>query len=124
LQKQLSRQCTLFEARHQKEPNLSEILVMKETIDETAKHFSVFQEKGITKGMMDCVKQRILEKLCAESIQKGQFKSKPAEEMRQELLHEAKELKVSQEQQKEMMKVLEKQQQVEQQMDRGPSLGL
>ncbi|MCB9222147.1 MAG: AAA family ATPase [Ignavibacteria bacterium] len=124
LQKQLSRQCTLFEARHQKEPNLSEILVMKETIDETAKHFSAFQEQGITKGMMDCVKQRILEKLCAESIQKGQFEPKTTEKMRQELIHEAKELKVAQEQQKEMMKVLENQQQVEKQMDRGPSLGL
>lgn len=68
--------------------------------------------------------QRILEKLCAESIQKGQFEPKTAEKMRQEMIHETKELKVAQELQKEMMKVLENQQQVEQQKDRGPSLDL
>ena len=124
LQKQLARQCTLYEAKHQKEPNLSKILVMKETIDETAKHFAAFQEQGITKGMMECVKQRSLEKLCEESIQKGQFEPQNAQDFHKELMQEAKEIKISQEQQKEISKALEKQQQLEEQIDRGPSLGL
>lgn len=124
LQKQLARQYTLFEAKHQKEPNLSEILVMKETIDETAKYFAAFQEQGITKGTLECAKQRSLEKLCEESLQRGQFEPKEAQDLHEDLMREAKEMKTAQEQQKEITRSLEKQQQLEEQMDRGPSLGL
>ena len=98
LQKDLTRQCTLFEARNGREANLSEILMMKEAIAETGKTLC-YQEKS--PGAWECAKQRTLAGACKRSLEVGKVSiSQPKElekQMQREMMEIQKQIEIQQE---------------------------
>ena len=107
LQKQLARQCILFEARHDVKPNLSEINLMKETIQEAEKSLAGTALPKMIRTDLQCTKQRLFEQLCEEGF-KGKEMAGDSQEVQDIFKIEAKELSLAKAQEKEIIQNLEK----------------
>jgi len=112
LQKHLARQCTLFEARNVLEPTLSEINLMKETIQEAEKSLSRTSHPKMFKSDLQCAKQRTFEKLCEEGF-RGKEMASNSQEVQNVFKIEAKELSLAKVQEREISKNLEQAQVLE-----------
>lgn len=121
LQKHLARQCTLFEARHGGEATLSEINLMKETIQETEKSLAGSPLSKMPRSELQCIKQRTFENLCQEALRGKDLASNP-QKVQNIFETEAKELSLALRQEKEITKNLEKAQIMEKDRSYGLSL--
>ena len=116
LQQDLARQCTLFEVRHGREPNLSETLLMKDAIDESGKMLCLSDQTG----GWECIKQRTLKGICERSIKIGSVSIPPAEEMQRQMEKETREVQKAQQRELEIQREMQRQQELD--MSRGFSL--
>lgn len=107
LQTHLARQCLLFEARHRAKPTLSEINLMKETIQEAEKSLAGTALPKMTRTDLQCTKQRLFEQLSEEGF-KGKEIAGDSQEVQDIFKVEAKELSLAKAQEKEIFQNLEK----------------
>jgi hypothetical protein len=112
LQKHLARQCTLFEARNGLEATLSEINLMKESIQEAEKSLSGTSHPKMFKSDLQCTKQRTFEKLCEEGF-RGKEMASNSQEVQNVFKIEAKEPSLAKVQEREISKNLEQAQVLE-----------
>ena len=112
LQKQLARQCIIFEARRGLEPTISEINLMKETIQEAEKSLAGASLPKIPRADLQCTKQRLFEKLCVEGF-KGKEIASNSQEVQNIFKIEVKELSLAKAQEREITQNLEKAQAME-----------
>ena len=121
LQKHLARQCTLFEARHGAEATLSEINLMKETIQESEKSLAGSPLSKMPRSELQCIKQRTFENLCQEALRGKELASNP-QKVQNIFETESKEFSLALRQEKEITKNLEKAQVMEKDRSYGLSL--
>lgn len=121
LQKHLARQCTLFEARHGAEATLSEINLMKETIQEAEKSLAGSPLSKMPRSELRCTKQRTFENLCQEALRGKDLASNP-QKVQNIFETEAKEFSLALRQEKEVAQNLEKAQIMEKDRSYGLSL--
>jgi Ti-type conjugative transfer relaxase TraA len=124
LQNHLARQCTLFEARQSRQPTLSEILMMKESIQEVEKELAHLPSRELPQGAMDLAKQRVFERVCVSAVLEGRLETRRLEEVKSLYVSESKEISLAETQEREISKMFAKEMSKERERDFsfGPSL--